>query len=99
MIESMEQVHMTDAEVANDFPSVLQKLQDGIEVVVEHDNQPVAVIRPPKFQGRPIDECIATLEASGSHATLDDEFSQDLEAIINRHREPLNPPLWYGSHQ
>jgi hypothetical protein len=90
----MEQVHMTDAEVANDFPSVLEKLQGGIEVVVEHDHQPVAVIRLPKFQGRPIDECIAALEAGGSHATLDDEFAHDLEAIIDSHREPLNPPVW-----
>jgi antitoxin (DNA-binding transcriptional repressor) of toxin-antitoxin stability system len=94
MIEDMEQVHMTDAEVANNFAAVLEKLQRGFEVVVEHDHQPVAVIKLPQFQGRSIDECIATLEASGSHATLDDEFGHDLEAIINSHREPLNPPSW-----
>jgi len=94
MIEDMEQVHMTDAEVANDFPAVLEKLQRGFEVVVEHDHQPVALIKLPQFRGRSIDECIAMAEAHGSHATLDEGFTQDLETIINSHREPLNPPSW-----
>ncbi len=85
---------MTDAEVANDFPAVLEKIQRGFEVVVEHDHRPVAVIKLPQFGGRSIDECIAIAEIHGSHATLDEGFAEDLEAIINSHREPLNPPSW-----
>jgi hypothetical protein len=30
----------------------------------------------------------------GSTVTLDVNFGSDLEAVINSHREPLNPPEW-----
>jgi len=41
-----------------------------------------------------MDECIALAEAGGSNATLDEGFANDLEDIINSHREPLAPPAW-----
>jgi len=85
-------LRISEADLARDLPAVLEKVRLGEEVVVERDTQPVAVIRPPDFQGRPIDECIALAKAHGSHATLDDDFAADLEEIINSHREPLNPP-------
>jgi antitoxin (DNA-binding transcriptional repressor) of toxin-antitoxin stability system len=94
MIEGMAQLHMTEAEVAKDFAAVLEKIQQGVEVIVERDAQPVAVIKLPQFRGRPIDEYIALAKARGSHATLDDDFTKDLEDIINSHREPLTPPSW-----
>jgi hypothetical protein len=94
MIEGMAQFHMTEAEVAKDFAAVLEKIQQGAEVIVERDTQAVAVIKLPTFRGRSIDECIALVKARGSHATLDEDFAKDLEGIINSHREPLAPPSW-----
>ena len=47
MIEDMAQVHMTEAELARDLHAVLEQVQKGAEVVVEHDSQPVAVIKVP----------------------------------------------------
>jgi hypothetical protein len=94
MMENMAPVHMTEAELARDLYAVLEKVQKGAEVVVERNAQPVAVIKSPQFQGRSIDECIALAKSHGSHATLDDEFGKDLEAIINSGREPLIPPEW-----
>jgi antitoxin (DNA-binding transcriptional repressor) of toxin-antitoxin stability system len=35
---------MTEAEVARDLHGVLAKVQQGVEVVVEQDHRPVAVI-------------------------------------------------------
>jgi hypothetical protein len=93
MIEGMVQLHMTEAEVAKDFAAVLAKIQHGAEIIAERDAQPGAVIRPPVFQGRSIDHCIALARARGSHATLDDDFAKDLESIIDSHREPLSPPV------
>jgi antitoxin (DNA-binding transcriptional repressor) of toxin-antitoxin stability system len=90
----MAQVHMTEAELARDLHAVLEKVRQGTEVVVERDSKPVAVIKAPQFRGRPIDESIAQLKAHGSHATLDEDFSKDLENIINGHRDPLNPLEW-----
>jgi hypothetical protein len=87
-------LHITEAELARDVPAVLEMIRQGAEVIVDRNAQPVAVIKSPRFRGRPIDECIAMAKAHGSHATLDDEFAKDLDDIIDSHREPLNPPAW-----
>jgi hypothetical protein len=94
MTEDMAVLHITEAELARDMQAVLIKVQQGIEVIVERNAQPIAVMRAPAFRGRSIDECIAAVETHGSHTTLDDEFARDLEDIINNHREPLNPVEW-----
>jgi antitoxin (DNA-binding transcriptional repressor) of toxin-antitoxin stability system len=93
MIESMAQVHMTEAEVTTNFAAVLEKLRQGAEVVVEQGHRSVAVISPPRGPGRPIDECIALAKAHGSGATLDEDFAQDLEEIIAE-RKPLDASVW-----
>ena len=94
MIEDMEQVRMTDAEVTSNFGAVLEKLKHGAEVVVEQDHRPVAVIRPPHRPGRSISECIASARASGSKVTLDGGFAAHVEAEIRDRQEPWNPPFW-----
>jgi antitoxin (DNA-binding transcriptional repressor) of toxin-antitoxin stability system len=85
---------MTEAEVARDFAAVLEKIQQGAEVIVERNAQPVAVIKLPQFRGRSIDECIALAKKRGSRATLDESFAKDLEEVIESHREPFDPPRW-----
>jgi antitoxin (DNA-binding transcriptional repressor) of toxin-antitoxin stability system len=94
MIESMAQVHMTEAEVASDLHGVLAKVQQGVEVVVEQDHRPVAVIRSPLPKGRLLSECIALAEARGSVATLDEGFMKDVEEGISSRSQPWNPPAW-----
>ena len=94
MIESMGQVRMTEAEVAGDLHGVLQRVQQGVEIVVEQDHRPVAVIRSPLPRGRLLSECIALAEARGSTATLDEGFMQDVEEGIARRTQPWNPPVW-----
>jgi hypothetical protein len=90
----MAQVHMTEAEVARDLHDVLAKVQQGLEVVVEQDHRPVAVIRSPIPNGRLLSECIALAEARGSTATLDEGFMKDVEdGIVDRSR-PWNPTPW-----
>lgn len=84
---------MTEAEVTNNFAAVLNKVKEGVEIVVERDDQPIAVISPLKGPGRPIDECIALAKARGSDATLDENFAKDLEAIIAE-RKPLDTSVW-----
>jgi len=94
MIESMASLHMTEAEVARDLHAVLEKVRKGIEIVIEQDRQPVAVIKTPRFRGREIDECIALMRSRGSHAIPDENFAKDVQAAIDAHREPLDPPSW-----
>jgi len=94
MIESMGQVRMTEAEVAGDLHGVLDRVQQGVEIVVEQDHRPVAVIRSPLPKGRLLSECIALAEARGSMATLDEGFMKDVEEGIARRTQPWNPPAW-----
>jgi antitoxin (DNA-binding transcriptional repressor) of toxin-antitoxin stability system len=86
-------VHISEADLAKDVRSVMQRVQTGAEVVIERDAQPVAVIRPPEPVRRKISECIALLP-SDSTATIDPDFAKDVEAAIATHREPLEPPTW-----
>ena len=81
-------------EVARDLHSVLEKVQQGVEVIIERDNLPVAVLKAPVVKGRMISEVIAALEASGANAVIDDDFARDIEEGIKAHRDPWNPPSW-----
>lgn len=94
MIEVMATVHMSDSDVTNNFAAVLEKVRQGLEVVVEQDHRPVALIRSPKRSGRLISDCIASAKASGSRITLDGAFAQDVEEGIRDRQEPWNPPSW-----
>jgi antitoxin (DNA-binding transcriptional repressor) of toxin-antitoxin stability system len=94
MIEGMATVHMTYSEVAENFAAVLENIRRGLEVVVEQDHRPVALIRSPHRSGRPISECIASAKASGSKVTLDGGFGHDVEEGIKDRQEPWNPPSW-----
>ena len=85
---------MSQAEVVGDFAAVLETIRQGVEVVVEQDRRPVAVIRPPKGSGRSISECIASARASGSRVTLDGGFANDVEEGIRDRQQPWNPPSW-----
>ena len=96
--EAMAQIHMTEAELARNVHGVLEEVRRGAEVIIEEDHRAVAVIKTPQGPGRPIDECIALAkhyEAWLGHAPLPDaDFAQDVEAAIDAHREPLDPPAW-----
>jgi antitoxin (DNA-binding transcriptional repressor) of toxin-antitoxin stability system len=88
-------IHISEAEAASDFPSLLARVREGAEVIIERDAQAVAVLRPAEpHPGRLLSESIALAKAHGSTVTLDGDFGRDLEDIINSHREPLTPPAW-----
>ncbi len=87
-------VRMTEAELARDLRTVLDKVRQGVEVVIERDSRPVAVLKAPLVGGRRISEVIAALDASGANAVIDEDFARDVEEGIKSHREPWNPPSW-----
>jgi antitoxin (DNA-binding transcriptional repressor) of toxin-antitoxin stability system len=87
-------VRMTEAELARDLPTVLDKVRQGVEIVIERNSQPVAVLKAPLFKGRRISEVIAALDASGANAVVDEDFARDVEEGIKAHRGPWNPPSW-----
>ncbi len=88
---------MSEAEVANNFASLMARVRAGAEVVIENDARPVAVVRPAEPVRRTISECIAlakTHEAeTGKAPVLDSDFAEDVEAVL-KNRKPWNPPAW-----
>ncbi len=98
MIELMATVRITEAELSRDIHAVLAQVQEGVEVIVEQDHRPVAVIKTPQRPDRKISECIALAKAYEeklSYAPVPDAgCATDVQAAIDAHREPLTPPAW-----
>jgi antitoxin (DNA-binding transcriptional repressor) of toxin-antitoxin stability system len=61
MIEDMALVHMSEAELARDIASVLDRVQSGAEIVIERNAQPVAVLRAAEPKRRKLSEIVASL--------------------------------------
>ena len=99
MIKDEMTLRLTEAELARDIHAVLARVrEEGLEVIVEQDHRPVAVIKTPQGPGRKISECIAIAKAYeenlGYAPVPDADFAADVQAAIDGHREPLNPPAW-----
>jgi antitoxin (DNA-binding transcriptional repressor) of toxin-antitoxin stability system len=98
MIGEMATVRITEAELVRDIHAVLAQVQEGVEVIVEQRHRPVAVIKTPQGPGRKIAECIALAKAYeeklGCAPAPDADFAKDVQAAIDAHREPFDPPAW-----
>ena len=94
----MATVRISEAELASDLHAVLAKVQEGVEVIVEQDHRAVAIIRTPQGPGRKISECIAMAKAREETFAIppvpDPDFAKDVQAAVEAHNEPLNPPAW-----
>jgi antitoxin (DNA-binding transcriptional repressor) of toxin-antitoxin stability system len=90
----MATVHMSEAGVARDLHAVLAKVQQGVEIVIEQDHRPVAVIGAQRPSGWPIHEILREAKERNSSVTLDEDFGKDLEDIVAGHEQPWNPPSW-----
>ena len=88
-------IHISEEEAARDFAGLMARVRAGAEVVIESKSGklPVAVIHSPVPPRRTISECIALLPED-STAVMDADFARDVEAAIDSHREPLEPPAW-----
>ena len=90
----MATLHMTEAELAHDLHAVLIRVQQGVEVVIEHDLQPVAVLSQVAPRGRLLSECIALADSRGSRAVLDSGFMDDVAKGIGERSQSWQPPAW-----
>jgi antitoxin (DNA-binding transcriptional repressor) of toxin-antitoxin stability system len=80
-------IHISETEAASNFSSLLDRVRAGAEVVIEHNDQPVPVLRAAAPVRRTIAESLALAEAHGCTATLDGDFARDLQDVINSHSE------------
>jgi hypothetical protein len=99
MIKDDMTLRVTEAELARNVHAVLARVrEEGLEVIVEQDHRPIAIIKTPEGPGRKLSECIAIAKAYennlGYAPVPDADFAADVQAAIDAHREPLNPPEW-----
>ena len=100
IMEAMATVHMSEAEVARDLHAALARVQQGVEIVIEQDHRPVAVLKPSASTrpGRKLSECIElakAYEAKLGYAPIPDEnFARDVQAGIDGRRDSFEPPAW-----
>ncbi len=99
MIAGMEPriLYVKESDAVCDFASILQSVEAGMEVVIERDAQPLAVIRAAGPARHTISDSIALAEAHEKETSqapvLDPDFASDVEEIV-RNRKPWNPPTW-----
>lgn len=93
-METVATVHMSEAEVARDLHAALAKVKQGVEIVIEQDDQPVAVLKAQNRSGRPITDILREARQRNSTVTLDEDFGKDLEEIVASRQNPWNPPSW-----
>lgn len=91
---------MSEAEVARDLHAVLIKVQQGIEIIIEQNDTPVAVLTASakRRPGRTLSECIALAKAYedrlGQAPLPDDDFATDVENGIADRNDAFQPPVW-----
>jgi len=86
-----------EADLAKELGSVLHRVEDGAEFIVEREEHPIAVIRPAMAFGRKISDCIALAERhereAGHIPVLEPDFAADLAEIV-RNRQPREVGEW-----
>lgn len=87
-------IRISEAEAARDFAALMARVRSGAEVVIESNACPVAVVSPAEPYVRLLSESLRLAREHRSTTTLDGDFGKDVEAAIESHREPLNPPAW-----
>jgi prevent-host-death family protein len=88
-----EVIHISDLDAAKDFADLLARVRQGAEVVIERDGKPVAVVRGADLSHLSLAERLKLIPED-SPAVMDEDFARDVEAAIESHREPLEPPAW-----
>ena len=73
-------IHISDAEAASDFASLLDRVRKGAEIVIEHDARPVAVMRP----AEPYVRLAIGISPPGQRARLDSHTRRRLRPRLGR---------------
>jgi antitoxin (DNA-binding transcriptional repressor) of toxin-antitoxin stability system len=89
----MAVLHISEADLARDVHAVLDRVQSGAEVIIERNEQPVAVLRAAQPRRRKLSEIAAAL-AQDSTSVIDPYFAKDVREVVDSHREPLDPSVW-----
>jgi antitoxin (DNA-binding transcriptional repressor) of toxin-antitoxin stability system len=91
--QSVAVLRISEADLARDVRTVLDRVQSGAEVIVERNSQPVAVLRAAEPRRRKLSEIAAALPED-STAAIDPNFEKDVQEFVDSHREALDSSAW-----
>jgi hypothetical protein len=90
-------LHIPEEEAVRDFSSVLSKVDDGYEVVIDRPSTSVTVRGLGMPRMRTVAEARAILEERerrGVLGVMDEEFANDVRNFRERHPESLDSSKW-----
>jgi antitoxin (DNA-binding transcriptional repressor) of toxin-antitoxin stability system len=87
-------IHISELKTASHFVALVERLGAGEEILIEDNSRTVAVVHPAEPSLRLLSESLRLAREHGSTITLDEEFARDVEAGIESHSKPLEPPAW-----
>jgi antitoxin (DNA-binding transcriptional repressor) of toxin-antitoxin stability system len=85
----MAVIHISEAEAARDFASLLARVRGGAEIVIEDGVSAAPVRIAADRPVRRLSESLRLAKEHSSKVTLDDGFANDLKAVIDSHPEAL----------
>ena len=93
----MATIHISETEAARDFTSLMDHVRAGKEIVIESNDNPVAILRAAALPRRSISESIALAEETsqklGHTPEMDTAFATDMEEILHQ-RKPRDTSAW-----
>ncbi|HZL25928.1 MAG TPA: hypothetical protein VFC39_05305 [Acidobacteriaceae bacterium] len=93
----MAVLHISEEEAVKDFGSVLSKVDDGYEIVVDRPGPSVTIKGVGLPPARTIAEGLAILEEReklGVLGVMDEDFANDVRKFRERHPESLDSSKW-----
>jgi antitoxin (DNA-binding transcriptional repressor) of toxin-antitoxin stability system len=89
----MAALYVSELEAVRDLRRLLAQVQQGNEVIIEREAEPVALLTRPRTAKRSFAETVRLLKES-AWANVDAEFAAQVEAGIEARREPHTHLSW-----
>jgi len=83
-------IHITEAEAAKDFASVLARVRAGAQVIIGDKSPAIVLHISSEHLVRRLSESLRLAKEHGLTVTLEGGFACDLEALVDSHPEPLH---------
>lgn len=89
----MATIHISQAEAERDLSSLIARIDENTTFLIENGSEPVAVLQAAPPRKLSLRERIALLP-DRPDIVMDEDWPDDLDEAIARHRAPLDRSLW-----
>jgi len=90
----MAVIHIPEEEAARDLSSLLARVAEGDEIVIEGPHHSARLVFEESPKARSGTEILKILARLPRRSPVDDEFAHDVMSFRERHSEPLDSSKW-----